>query len=189
MGNGSPAQERQLDDLMAQLSEGRREAFDPLFRALQPRALRLASARLGPGLAKDVAQSALLKVFARASEFRAGAPVLPWFYGIVANEITSARRKHAREVQARVSAGEQSDHARTDDTVLASADPETLLLERELAHAMHVAIDELDRPSADAIAALLEETSLPGVTAPAFRKRVSRAYARLRILLRGSHGD
>ena len=67
---------------MARLADGEREAFDPLFRDLHPRALRFARARLGPDLAQDAAQAALVKVFARASEFTPGAAVLPWFYAV-----------------------------------------------------------------------------------------------------------
>ncbi|MFT3927204.1 MAG: RNA polymerase sigma factor [Myxococcales bacterium] len=178
--------ERELDLLMAQLSAGERTAFDPLFRALYPRAQRLAALRLGHAQAADVAQSALLRVFARASEFRAGSAVLPWFYAIVANEITAARRKRG-PLSARESG---DDPARTGEPAPElESDPEAQLLEQELVRAVRLAIDELDRPSAEAIAAMLEGSAIPGLTAPAFRKRVSRAYARLRLLLRGSHGD
>jgi hypothetical protein len=50
--------EDELDRLMAQLAQGERDAFAPLFRALHPRALRLARARLGPDGAADAAQAA-----------------------------------------------------------------------------------------------------------------------------------
>src|SRR5687767_13476756 len=83
---------------MERLARGDRSAFDPLYQALQPRALRLATARVGAATAKDVAQSALLKVFSRASEFEVGRPCLPWFYAIVANEIRSVERSRARYV-------------------------------------------------------------------------------------------
>jgi RNA polymerase sigma-70 factor (ECF subfamily) len=76
------AREDELDAWMALLADGDRAAFDPLFRALYPRALRLAVARLGDDRGADAAQSALTKLFARASEFAAGRAVLPWFYAI-----------------------------------------------------------------------------------------------------------
>ncbi|WP_437717045.1 hypothetical protein WMF45_11890 [Sorangium sp. So ce448] len=50
-------------------------------------------------------------------------------------------------------------------------------------------IASLDAPSAEAIGALLGQTARPAIDAPAFRKRVSRAYARLRLLLGGSDGE
>src|SRR6187401_3131830 len=88
--------EADLDELMSRLAGGDRSAFDALYQALRPRALRLVTMRLGAGHAADVAQSALLNVFARASEFERGKPCLPWFYAVVANEIRSARRRDAR---------------------------------------------------------------------------------------------
>ena len=41
--------EDELDRAMARLADGEREAFDPLFRALHPRALRFARARRAAG--------------------------------------------------------------------------------------------------------------------------------------------
>src|SRR5271169_2868791 len=60
--------EAELDTLMDRLADGDRAAFDPLYTALRPRAVRLARARLGDAHAEDVAQAVLLRVFARASE-------------------------------------------------------------------------------------------------------------------------
>src|SRR4051812_19467792 len=121
---------------MARLAEGEREAFDALFRALHPRALRFARVRLGPDLARDAAQAALVKVFARASEFTPGAAVLPWFYAVAANEVRAVARAHAPR-----------DTGAPDDGAPAWAaspeDPERLLLERELHEAMDRAIDRL----------------------------------------------
>ena len=68
----SDLDEATLDALMARLAQGERAAFDPLFRALEARARRLARARVDAASASDVAQSALLKVFARAHEFTPG---------------------------------------------------------------------------------------------------------------------
>lgn len=165
--------EAALDALMARLAQGERAAFDSLFRALEPRALRLARSRLGESAAADVAQSALLKVFARAHEFTPGRSALAWFYGIVANELHSARRKAVRV------------HADAASELLASQAPnsEDLILERELARALESALLELDPDASAAIHALLGRGPLPALEAATFRKRVSRAYARLRILL------
>src|SRR5689334_24566440 len=82
---------------MSRLAQGEREAFDPLFRALYPRALRLARRELAPDRAADAAQTVLMKVFARAGEFRTGKPVLPWFYALAASELSTLRRQGATE--------------------------------------------------------------------------------------------
>lgn len=170
--------ENELDAWMARLADGDRDAFDPLFRALLPRALRLARRRLPKELADDAAQSAMMKLFARASEFRAGAAALPWFYAIVANEIRAVQRRAPR-----------SSEPIEDQPLAADGDPETALLRCELQSALDAAIGSLDRASADAIAAILGEAPGPAVRDAAFRKRVSRAYARLRVLLGGTGGS
>ena len=46
-------------------------------------------------------------------------------------------------------------------------------------------MSSLDDVSAGTIAVLLGDAARPAIAAPAFRKRVSRAYARLRLLLGG----
>lgn len=61
-------------------------------------------------------------------------------------------------------------------------------IDRELRAALALALESLDAASAEAIAALLGERVKPDVADAAFRKRVSRAYAKLRVLL-GGHGE
>jgi RNA polymerase sigma-70 factor, ECF subfamily len=173
--------EDELDRMMARLADGEREAFDPLFHALHPRALRFARARLGPDLAQDAAQAALVKVFARAGEFTPGAAVLPWFYAVLVNEMRAVRRAHAPSEGVPGESAESS-------WMAAPEDPERLLLERELHEAMERAVTSLDEPSAEAIGALLGRAARPAVGEVALRKRISRAYARLRVLLRGFDG-
>lgn len=177
----SEAPEDELNRWMERLAQGERSAFDPLFRELYPRALRFARVRLGPEPAADAAQSALERVFSRASEFNAGSPVLPWFYAVLANEVRAVAR---------------SNKARPADAEAALAafgaspdDPERLLVEQELHRALEQAIASLDAPSAEAIGALLGRSARPDIGALAFRKRVSRAYARLRLLLGGFDGE
>ncbi|HEX8796326.1 MAG TPA: hypothetical protein VF765_35490 [Polyangiaceae bacterium] len=164
--------ERELDDLMSRLAGGDRDAFDPLFRALWPRALAAAGRRLEAHAAADAAQSAMERVFSRAAEFRAGSPVLPWFYAVLANEV----RAMARGTKAH--AAIESAQGVTDGD-----DPEGLSVERELREALARAIDSLDSASAEAIASLLGEKERPNIGDAAYRKRLSRAYAKLRVLL------
>ncbi|MET0593508.1 MAG: sigma-70 family RNA polymerase sigma factor [Polyangiaceae bacterium] len=166
---------------MSRLSLGEREAFDPLFRALYPRAVRFARVKLNEEQAADAAQLILMKVFATASAFERGKPLLPWFYAIAANELQTVRRRCAREATraARESAARQ---------VPTADNPESVLLDRELRRSLDLAIGALDDQSAAAIGCLLGSDVRPAVGASAFRKRVSRAYARLRFLLGGLDG-
>jgi DNA-directed RNA polymerase specialized sigma24 family protein len=171
-----PVREVDLDRAMARLAGGDRSAFEALYISLRPRALRLAQMRVGAADAPDVAQAALLKVFARASEFSPGRPCLPWFYAIVANEVRASRRRGSRFVL---------DAAAGNDVACDDADAETKLVSRELERALELAISALDDDAAGAIAAILGRGPLPKMHAATIRKRVSRAYAKLRLLLGG----
>jgi RNA polymerase sigma factor (sigma-70 family) len=165
--------EADLDAWMSRLANGDRSAFEPLYIALRTRARRLASMKVGETSADDVTQSALLRVFARASEFTPGKPCLPWFYAIVVNEIRAAQRKDARLVPSPLD----------DDAIASFDDAESQMIERELGRALELAIESLDDDAARAIAAVLGRASMPACAPATFRKRVSRAYAKLRLIL------
>lgn len=167
------AREADLDAWMSRIASGDRSAFEPLYAALRVRARRFALMRVGEQAADDVTQSALLKVFARAREFTPGKPCLPWFYAIMVNEIRAAQRKDARLVATDLA----------DDAIVSSDDAESQMIERELARALELAVDSLDDEAAAAIAAVLGRAPLPACAAATFRKRVSRAYAKLRLIL------
>jgi len=164
---------------MARLADGDRTAFDPLFRAFHPRAVRLARLRLTEADASDAAQAALEKVFSRAAEFTPGRPALPWFYAVAANEVHAIAR--------RASAASARDGGEAVETVRAATDPEREFARAELRAAVAVAVDALDPASAAAIACLLGDAEPSARSPAAQRKRVSRAYARLRQLLGRFH--
>jgi RNA polymerase sigma factor (sigma-70 family) len=167
--------ERDLDTLMSRLAEGDRGAFEPLFRALWPRALAAASRQLQAQAAADAAQSTMMKLFSHAPRFERGSPVLPWFYAIVANEVRATQRRVKPHADVESAGG-----------IAAPGDPEQAAIEREMRRALASALDALDADSADAIAAVLGDKERPAIESAAFRKRVSRAYARLRMLLGAS---
>ncbi len=176
--------EASLDVLMARLADGDRSAFEPLFREFHPRALRLARVKLAGADAEDAAQSALEKVFARAGEFTAGRAALPWFYAVVANEVRGLQRKAHANAGRDGGEDAMAREAAADDT-------ERALLDAELEAALRDAIQRLDAPSREAIARLLGEAEsgeAAGARGVAERKRVSRAYARLRAMLERFHG-
>jgi RNA polymerase sigma-70 factor (ECF subfamily) len=180
---------------MDRLASGDRAAFDPLFRALWRRAIATARRRLEPAGASDAAQATMMKLFARAPEFTRGAPVLPWFYAIAANEVRAVERgvkRHAgvgggggagAGADAGAGAGAGAGVGIEESIAADVGDPESLAVERELRAAVAQAVQSLDAPSAEAIAALLGEGERPAIDDAAFRKRVSRAYAKLRVLL------
>ena len=72
---------------------GDHEAFERLYDAYAPSALRLAaSVTLRADLAADAVQEAFLRVYRKGGGFRSGADFEPWFYRIVLNESRRAAR-------------------------------------------------------------------------------------------------
>jgi RNA polymerase sigma-70 factor (ECF subfamily) len=72
---------------------GDRSAFDALFGPLINPAYRFAYGMLQDrSAAEDAVQDAALNAWTRLGNVRAGAPVKPWFFGIVANQCRTYRR-------------------------------------------------------------------------------------------------
>lgn len=170
---------------MDRLADGDRAAFTPLFASLHPRVLAIARRRLGSADAADAAQRVLVAVFSRATEFERGRPFLPWFWAIVANEVHGlARRRRLEQVR--------ETELEAASLAMSTSDPEIELVEAEMRANLRRAIDDLDPLSAAAIRAQLGDapataSPLSSETSPAaLRKRLSRAYARLRLLLGGA---
>jgi hypothetical protein len=93
---------------------------------------------------RDGAQTALMKIFARAERFEPGLPSRPWFYATLANELRTAVRRDRRQ------AGRFAPY----DPIAcpaggASVDPEALLVDKELAVALEDAIIGPGRPSSN----------------------------------------
>jgi RNA polymerase sigma-70 factor (ECF subfamily) len=173
---GGPS-EAELNGLMDRLADGDRAAFTPLFEALYPRAIAVARRRLEDSDAEDAAQRTMTALFSRAIEFTPGRPVLPWFYAIAANE-THAIARRARAASAREAP------AAAAMLVVADGDPETALSLAEMRALLREALASLDPLSASAIEGQLADSDATA-RSPALRKRISRAYARLRLLLGG----
>ncbi len=163
---------------MDRLAIGDRSAFDPLYLALHPRAVSIARRRLrDEALALDAAQESMIRVFSRASEFARGAHVLPWFYAVCANEVRAIERRRGVLAPNDAAPEEASGEASAEDQLQSA----------ELHRALEHALASLDLESAEAISALLGESTKPEIAGATFRKRVSRAYAKLRILLGRYH--
>src|SRR5438132_11892863 len=90
----------ELSKLLARVADGDRAAFHPVFVAVLPVARAFARRALAGGVAgasaadaDDVAQDALMKVFARAHEYDRARDAMPWILGIVAWECRSAKKR------------------------------------------------------------------------------------------------
>lgn len=172
------ATEAQLDVWMGALACGDRAAFEPLYRALAPRARGFFLRRMPANATADCTQTVLMNLFARAHEFTPGRRALPWFYAACANEARRFNRRRGRE-----------EHGEVPEVMDEAAGAEDLLIRHELHLALARAIEDLDGLAAEAIAWSLGFANAPDVPAPTFRKRVSRAYAHLRSALGGDHDE
>src|SRR5215470_3388014 len=88
---------QRLQQALVSLAGGDRSAFHPVFTLCWPvvRSFTLALLRGAPE-AEDAAQEALLRVFARASEFDPRRAALPWVLGIAFHQCRTQRRRWQR---------------------------------------------------------------------------------------------
>ncbi len=163
---------------LERLADGDRDAFHPVFVRLWP-LLRGFAARCLPWQeAEDAAQEALVRVFARASEFEPGRDALPWVLGIAANEIRTARQRRRRR-------REQPDDGLAHRPAAGSS-PEEIALAGDRERQLAETLATLGPADAETLLAYArgERPDLPG---PTFRKRVERALVRLRAAWRLNH--
>jgi len=162
---------------MCRLAEGDRDAFEPVFAALWP-VLRAFAARAltVQAEAEDAAQSALVKVFARAAEFDPRREALPWALGIAAYECRTLRKSRARRREELTRLPPEGVHAGT---------PEDAAIERDLQAAAVEVLGGLSALDAETVLAAARGERDPSAT---FRKRLERALARFRKEWRARHG-
>jgi len=172
------AAQAELQKQMARLALGDRFAFLPVYEALWPVLREFIGRQMPPSDSEDVAQEALLKIFARASELDPERDALSWALGIATFEIRTVRKRILRRREERVPALPQ----------VASADSvEQQLVARDLEAAAREALGTL-RPSDIETLKLVATGRLPPVPRATFRKRVERALKRFKLAWRAKHG-
>jgi RNA polymerase sigma-70 factor (ECF subfamily) len=127
----------ELHQHLRKLADRDRSAFPPVFNALWPVLRTFVARQLPPPDSEDVVQEALLKVFARASEFDPDRDALTWALAITVFEIRTARNRVARRKE---ELGEPA------STMVDPASPEQLVVRRDLEAAALEALGTL-RPS------------------------------------------
>ena len=163
---------------MSRLAEGDRSAFEPVFSALWPVLLRFASRALPiAGEADDAAQSALLKIFARAAEFDARRDALSWAIGIAAYECRTFRKARSRRREQGMTGVPEGIDWRT---------PEDAAVDQDLVAAATDVLGGLRVQDVDTLLAVARGERDPSAT---FRKRLERAVARFRNQWRARHGN
>jgi RNA polymerase sigma-70 factor, ECF subfamily len=173
----TPDPRAQLDALLAQLADGDRSAFTPVFGLLWPPVLRLCRSMLGNDAdAADAAQQALEKVLTRCADYDRARPAMPWALAIAAWECRTFARKRTRRRELPEEAAPE----------LASSLEEEVT-QRELTRAALDALGELSAQDREVLVATFweEATSVTGAT---LRKRRERALARLREAFRRLYG-
>jgi RNA polymerase sigma-70 factor (ECF subfamily) len=171
-------QDTALDELVARLADGDRTAFDPVFRLLWPKSLRLCQSMLKHEAdAADAAQQALTKILERAPSYDRTRAALPWALAIVAWECRTILRKKARRKEV---AADMAPEASSDSS-------DAAFEQRELVQKAVEVLGGLSGPDrATLIATFQDEAS--SVAGPTFRKRRERALKRLRTAFRSIYG-
>jgi RNA polymerase sigma-70 factor (ECF subfamily) len=164
---------------MCALADGDRSAFDPVFAALWPILRGFAEHALREsGAGEDAAQSALLKIFSRASEFDPDRDALSWALGIAAYECRTVRKKRARRHEELTAA--------FPEPAASAASPEDSAIDLDLQAAAAGILGTLRPIDATAILAAARGER---ETSSAFRKRLERALSRFRKQWRARHGE
>lgn len=164
---------------MVQLARGERGAADDVFRLLWPALKSFAAKWLdGSPQAEDMAQQALLKVFAQAADFEAGRDALTWALEVTVWECRSERQRLRR--------GRADGWNDAAERVPAGGSPEKDAEARQLEAALASAVAELPESDRAEVARILEEQAAGDAAA---RKRRQRAVERLRAVWRKLHGD
>lgn len=162
---------------MAAAADGDRASIDPLFHALWPIVVAYTQRLVGPVLAEDCAQDALVQLFSQLERYDRSRDALTWALTLATWQCRTARRR----VQRRGECG---------DLPHETFDGRSLAEERALVHAALETLATLPPRDVDVIAAsILDDEALRATLEPAtFRKRLERALARLRLSWRSRHG-
>ncbi len=184
-----------LDQLVAQAREGNEEALEIVVRGIQDRIYNLALRMLWhPSDAEDATQEILLKVITHLSQFRQESAFLTWVYQIAKNHLLTKRRHRAETTPLSfafigdVLEADESERAQVKPTLESQDGIEQDLLVKEVqlrcTLGMLLCLDREHR-LAYILSEVFEVSSAQGasiltISETTFRKRVSRARARLR---------
>jgi RNA polymerase sigma-70 factor (ECF subfamily) len=167
-----------LDALMARLADGDRSVFDAVFRTLWGPTLRLCLSILkNEADAKDAAQQSMEKILARATDYDAKRPALPWALAISAWECRTLLRKRGRRKEASANSSKEPATETTEED----------LMRRNLTRAAVEAMGQLSDADRETLVATFweEVTNASGAT---LRKRRERALQRLRDIFKRTYG-
>ncbi len=184
-----------LDQLVEQAREGNEEALEAVVRGIQDRIYNLSLRMLWhPSDAEDATQEILLKVITHLSQFRQESAFMTWVYQIAKNHLLTTRRHRAETTPLSfafigdVLEADESERAQVKPTLESQDGIEQDFLVKEVqlrcTLGMLLCLDRAHR-LAYVLSEVFEVNSAQGasiltISETAFRKRVSRARARLR---------
>ena len=172
----------QLNRSMAELADGERRAFDPVYRTLWPVLVRFVAVISGDRMiAEDMAQQAMLKILASVSTFDHSGDAVAWSMTIDINEYRSYRRKRGNRATTQ---GEWTLAEPTDDDA-----PEAIAIRDNLRDAARAVMGQLRPQDLEVVVAAMYEGQRPPLAATAFRKRLQRALANSRVIWKKYYGD
>lgn len=171
------AERRRLNEQLVRLADGDREAFHPVFLALQPVLRRFASRQLGAAEAEDVAQEALVRVFAQASRFDPEKDGLAWALEIASWELRTRLRQRQRRRETGL------DESALGRLRAPAPTPEELTLAGSADALLADVLRDLPALDQATLLAYANDERPVDVRPATFRKRVERGLRRLRRLL------
>ena len=160
---------------MAAAADGDRASVEPLFHALWPIVAAYTRRFVGPALAEDCAQDALVKLFGQLDRYDRSRDALTWALTIATWECRTARKQKRTEC--------------ADAAPVPTVDGVALAEERELVRAALDTLASLAPRDVEVIvASVTDDDALRATLEPAtFRKRLERALARFRLSWRSRH--
>jgi RNA polymerase sigma factor (sigma-70 family) len=190
MGNVSvECRDSDLETLVARAQEGDRAALEAVVAGIEERVYNLAIRMLWhPADAEDATQEILVRIVTHLGSFRGESAFTTWVYRVAANALLTTRKRRAeREELTFDRFAELLDQGLAPETPDPATEVEQRLLVEEVkigcTQAMLLCLDR-DHRLAYILGAVFELTSaeaaeIVGVSAATFRKRLSRARARL----------
>lgn len=172
-----PKERQALTTALVRLKRGERAAADEVFRRAWPAVRAFAAQWLaGSDQVEDIAQQALVKVFAQVMDFEPSRDALTWVLEVT---VWECRTERARVRRARLA------DAPTVEPI-ADERPDAALEAAQLTEALRAVVAALPAADQQEIARLLLEEASGDA---AGRKRRQRAVDRLKALWRTLHGD
>jgi RNA polymerase sigma-70 factor (ECF subfamily) len=171
------AERKHLNEMLARLKDGDRDAVHPVFDRLHPLLRRFCGRHLRPEEAEDAAQEALVKLFAQAARYDPSRDGVAWALTLAAFEVRTVRRRAQRRREDAIEPATRDGHPDPHPT------PEAQAIASSQEAWLEDVLGSLSPADADTLRAYAQDERPAGVAAATFRKRVERGLLRVRRLL------